>query len=248
MKIVLTNDDGIHAQGLMELYNVFCSDHEVFVFAPDREQSACSNAITIRNSLDVIVHQEKPHWYSVSGFPADCVSVALHGDITGPVDCVVSGINHGINAGDDIYFSGTVAGARTAYIFGTSALAVSLDSFHRPSEYFRDAAEHVNQFLTRAFSFHKDELFFYNINYPNCSANKYTGSHYTHLGQRKYIDTYDVTHLSEGHRQMNLQGTAVTVDDPDSDITVVSNGGVSITPLMTDTTDYTMLERLRDDN
>jgi len=145
MKILLTNDDGIHAEGLQILKQILSQEHEVYIIAPDIERSACSNIFTMRNEL--LLTRIGDNSYSVSGYPADCVSIAIHSDIIPEIDLVISGINHGPNLGDDIHFSGTVAGARTAIIFGKPAIAVSLDSYHAPSPFLEEAACFIKQYI-----------------------------------------------------------------------------------------------------
>ncbi len=114
MKILLSNDDGINAEGINILFNYLSEKFDVYMFAPEVEKSACSNAITIRNDFDV--KKLADNKYSVAGYPADCVNIGIHGKFIPEVDVVVSGINHGPNMGGDIYYSGTVAAARTGYI------------------------------------------------------------------------------------------------------------------------------------
>src|SRR5208337_1483348 len=133
MRILLTNDDGVNAEGILTLFRVLSQFHDTYIIAPDRERSACSNIFTMRE--EVKVQRIDRNIFSINGYPADCVSLGLHSDLIPGIDLVISGINHGPNLGDDIHFSGTVAGARTAFIFGKPAIAVSIDSFHAPSPY-----------------------------------------------------------------------------------------------------------------
>ena len=127
MKIILTNDDGIEALGINSLFETLSKKHEVYMIAPDRQRSACSNAITIHDTVKL--KKTDTRKYSLSGFPADCVNFGLCSGIFPEPDLVISGINHGPNMGDDIYFSGTVAGARAGYIHFRSAIAASYESF-----------------------------------------------------------------------------------------------------------------------
>jgi 5'-nucleotidase len=242
LKILLTNDDGVEAKGLLDLYNVLHEEHDVYVIAPDGERSACSNAISIRNSINVKKHSIK-NWYSLSGYPGDCVSVGINSELIGHIDCVISGINHGLNVGDDIHFSGTVAGARTAFIFNTSSIAVSLNSFHKPSEYFTDAAQFVMKFISSPVVKGHDR-FFYNINFPDRPAEEYSSVEYTKIGHRKYKDYYSIENISNEEMMLHMEGIPMEEDNVSSDVTVVQSGGVSITPLTIDATDYSTLESL----
>ncbi len=241
MKILLTNDDGINADGLIELNNVLSKYHETYIIAPDRERSACSNIFTIRDEIEVKKIDERT--FSISGYPADCVSIALHSDIVPDVDLVISGINHGPNLGDDVHFSGTVAGARTAYIFGKPAIAFSINSFHKPSDFFVEASEFINNFINN----HKFENnFFYNINYPDISSDKICGIKYTHLSKRYYRDSYHKKVLENGEGfGVTLQGEIETEKSAGSDSAEMERGFISVTPLAIDSTDYTLLKAMQ---
>ena len=136
MKILLTNDDGFSAAGINILFDILSETHNVYMVAPLREKSACSNAITVRDSIPL--RKLAPGTFAADAFTADCVNIGINGDILPDIDLVISGINHGPNLGDDIHFSGTVAGARSAVIFGKPGIAVSLDCYDQ-SDYFGDA-------------------------------------------------------------------------------------------------------------
>ena len=122
MKILLTNDDGIEAEGLQCLYDVLTKTAECFVVAPDQGRSCCSHGVTTHTSLQVVARMRNQ--WTVSGTPADCVRVGLLWLDLKP-DLVVSGINHGGNLGVDILYSGTAAGAREASLLGVPAIAIS---------------------------------------------------------------------------------------------------------------------------
>jgi 5'-nucleotidase len=242
MKLLLTNDDGINAEGLISLEKVLSREHEVYVMAPSGEQSACSNAITVRRPLTVQAREDDRH-YQVDGYPADCVNIGIQGDVIPEIDIVVSGINHGLNIGDDIFFSGTVAGARTAYIFGVSGVAVSLDSYHAPSRHFDDAAEFVLSFI-KEYCRDRDNPFLYNINFPDVPASEYLFVEFTRIGRRKYVDSYLRSDRENGDITMTLDGTPISIHSQGTDVTVIEKGGVSITPMMVDCTDYSSLDTL----
>lgn len=128
MRILVTNDDGIYSPGLWALAEAASQFGEVFVAAPDTEQSAAGHAITIAHPVRAYPHPSlhAPHFpaYRVRGTPADCVALGLH--LFGPVDLVLSGVNLGSNLGHEIWHSGTVAAAKQGYLFGLSAAAFSV--------------------------------------------------------------------------------------------------------------------------
>ncbi len=237
MKILITNDDGINAEGLVILNRVLSRYHETYVIAPDRERSACSNIFTMREELRVTKTGEKT--FSVNGYPADCVSLGIHSDLIPEVDLVISGINHGPNLGDDIHFSGTVAGARTAFIFGKPGIAFSIDSFHKASPNMPDASEFLAEFLKNN-PVKKD--MFLNINYPDISKTEISGIKYTFLSKRYYRDTYVKRETGINEMMVSLNGTIDTEYREWSDDDAVKRGYISITPMTIDATDYSKIK------
>ncbi len=242
MNILLTNDDGINAEGLNSLYEVLSKYYNTCIIAPDREVSACSNAFTIHSALRVkkLEHNK----FAVSGYPADCVSIALHSDLCFDPDIIVSGINHGSNIGDDLFFSGTVAGARSGFIFGRTGIAVSIDSYHMPSKYFYDAAEFIHSFIEDNRKEIERKALFFNINYPELPADQIRGVKYTFTGKRIYKDSYSITCCGNDEMIMNLEGEMGSIPEKGSDITELTEGYISVTPLTIDCTDFSYLENI----
>lgn len=237
MKILLTNDDGINAEGLQSLYKQLSAKHETYIIAPDRERSACSNIFTMRDRI--MINKTSANIYSINGYPADCVSLGLHSGLIPEVDLVISGINHGPNLGDDVHFSGTVAGARTAVIFGKPGIAVSANTNHVPSVYFDQMGDYILKFLDTHFPFSGEYL---NINYPDLPVEQVKGTMYTCLSKRFYIDTYRLMEqVSDTEFTMLLDGKIDTRHDPDTDADALNKGFISITPLTINTTDYSSL-------
>ena len=246
MKILLTNDDGIEAKGINVLFKVLSEKHIVYLIAPDSERSACSNAITIRRDMNL--KKKDDHRFSVSGFPADCINLGLNGDIIPEVDIVVSGINHGPNLGDDIFFSGTVAGARTAYIFGKTGISVSIDSYHKPSDYFIDASNFVLEFIESIQHDILENPMLFNLNYPDLDKSKVKGIKYTSIGKRIYNDKFEKSYDNPDHVVLKTHGTIGQIVIPGSDVTELKKGYISITPLNLDCTDYTYLKKKANQN
>lgn len=241
MRILLTNDDGIHAEGLTSLYTVLSKKHTVYVIAPDSEKSACSNAITVRTEIHL--EQLDEFRYSASAYPADCVNIGLNSKIIPEVDLVISGINHGPNVGDDIFFSGTVAGARTAYIFGKTGIALSVDSYHKVSQYFDDASEFAMNFIDDIIKdiAYKPHLF--NINYPDRPKEKIKGVRYTFHGKRIYNDSFLKTRVESNSMKIEVSGNINSVDIDGSDAKMLHKGYISITPMILECTDMSYLKK-----
>lgn len=237
MRILLTNDDGINAEGIQSLYYKLSLKHETYIIAPDRERSACSNIFTMRDAIKISKTHENR--FSINGYPADCVSLALHSGLIPEVDLVVSGINHGPNLGDDVHFSGTVAAARTAVIFGKPGIAISANTLHRPSVYFDQMSDFLLEFIENNFPFAGQYL---NINYPDLPEERIKGIRYTFLSKRFYRDSYTTREQhSENEFTMMLNGNIETRHDTDSDSDALNNGLISITPMTIDSTDYSSL-------
>jgi 5'-nucleotidase len=239
MVILLTNDDGYSADGIKTLFSVLSASHEVYMIAPASERSACSNAVTMRDFLEMKKISERE--YSLSGFPADCVNAALHGTFLPEIDIVVSGINHGPNLGDDIHYSGTVAGARTSFINGKTGIAVSLCG-QLSRNRFTDCAQFILDFITaneKALTL-KPRLI--NINYPDCNKDSIKGSGFCFLDKRHYIDRFIVTPVDAVTQRIKLEGIVTSDRIKGSDFDLISDNVIAITPLMIDATDYNFLK------
>lgn len=239
MNILLTNDDGISAPGLSSLCTALSDSFQVYTIAPDREMSACSSAISVFSPVKLKIKSDVK--YSLEGYPADCVNVGINGNFIPKIDLVVSGINHGPNVGNDVYFSGTVAAARVAYIFGITGIAVSLDC-KLTSDYFNDAADFVLNFIKEKKEKLLSKLHLFSINYPDLSKDEIRGVKYTKLGRREYIDTYNVIDEGADWKSVQMNGRIEPVELEGSDVTELRKGYISITPLSLDCTDYSFLD------
>src|SRR5919198_1793969 len=122
--LLLTNDDGAHAAGLQALVEALDDLGEVYVIAPEREQSACGHALTLHRPLRV--ERMRDRWFAVNGTPSDCVNLGVLGFLPEPPVLIVSGINHGSNLGDDVTYSGTVSAAMEGTLLGVPSIAISL--------------------------------------------------------------------------------------------------------------------------
>jgi 5'-nucleotidase len=235
MTILVTNDDGIGAEGLWVLVRELSNLAPVMVVAPDKEQSAIGTAVTLYRRLGI--HRvETPlpgvEAYSVAGTPSDCVIVGLSMLDGQRVGMVVSGINHGANLGDDVLISGTVAGALQGYLKGLHAVAVSIE---RAEHYFMDTAARLTGRLCRWIG--GDSLtgsVFLNVNVPNLPVEQVRGVKLTRLARGTHTDVAEAQD-DGGLRYYRLvrQRNGAVVDGW-TDIGVVERGNISITPLHTD--------------
>ncbi len=247
MNILLTNDDGVNAKGIIALFDVLSEKHNAFIIAPSDERSGSSNAMTFKNNFKIVTISK--NIFAMDAFPADCVNMGLRGNIIPKADIVISGINHGPNLGDDIYFSGTVGGARVACIYGVPAIAISMNRTG-DSEYFEDASKFLLNYIEKYYLYFNNKCLFLNINYPDLPENKILGVRYPSLGKRRYNDSYKV--LDKGDKEMNVQFNYGNImgpmKDETSDISELEKGYITITPLTLDCTDYEFLKSIPAEN
>lgn len=188
MNILISNDDGIHAQGIKQLVKAAENVGNITVIAPDRERSTCGHGLTVDSPLRVIEFDNRT--YACSGTPADCVLIGLgHFMKDKRPDLVISGINHGANLGQDHFYSGTVAAAREAAIRGIPGIAISLAVQSKDSQnYFDKAAEFIQKFLTHKLYMYIPYMHVLNVNVPNIEPEKIAGVKYAHGGFQKWTE------------------------------------------------------------
>ncbi len=231
MRLLLSNDDGIAADGLAALAAALAPLGSVYVVAPEHEQSAKSHALTLREPLRV--RSVGNNRWAVSGTPADCVYVALHHLLAEPPDIVVSGINHGANLGNDVHYSGTVAAAREACLHGRQAISVSLRRADAAGLPNWDTAAHVAARVVDAVSRHPlAALVHLNVNVPDIPLSDLRGIRATSLGERRYQPLVDARQDPRGVTYLWIGGPHIEFNgDPSSDGRAVDQGWASATPL-----------------
>jgi len=236
MHIMVTNDDGIHAPGILALAAALGELGEVTVVAPDRERSAAGHSLTLHSPLRVFPLRDG--FFAVDGTPTDCVNMGIHRLLPFRPDLVVSGINHGANLGDDITYSGTVAAAMEATLMGIPAMAVSLATFD-PSEHFQAAAAVAVRIARQITHNGLPADTFLNVNVPNCPADQMKAPLVTRQGRRSFVGT--VVHKTDPRGRTYYW---IGSDEPDfndykgTDFHAINRGHVSITPLHLDLTNY----------
>jgi len=235
MKILVTNDDGILAEGLWLLAKELSIFSDVVVAAPDREQSAIGTAVTLTQPLRV--QRIKPlvpgiEAYSVQGTPGDSVILALEKLARDQVGVVVSGVNQGLNVGNDVLISGTVAAALQGYLRGLSAIALSLSLAGSENGYL-DAAAHVGSLLVKKIrSGHLLTPLLLNVNVPDRHLADIKGVMITRLAKESHIDTVEEGHDGKhNYYWLKRKRTPDRVHPKMTDIWAVDHGYVSITPL-----------------
>jgi 5'-nucleotidase len=237
--ILVTNDDGVHADGIRALAGALDLLGEVHVVAPDREVSACSQSLTLKHPLRAQKIEDRVH--AVDGTPADCVNLAIVKLLPTRPSLVIAGINNGPNMGEDVFYSGTVGGAREGSFFGIPSVAISLaargeDDFSHAAAFARKIAGMV---LERGLPPHT----LLNVNVPGGEPR---GAVITVQGKRQHE-----THVLEGVDPRSRPYYWIEevqdrwISDDLSDVHAVRGGLVSVTPLHTDTTHHAVLTALR---
>ncbi|OOF55060.1 5'/3'-nucleotidase SurE [Rodentibacter genomosp. 2] len=241
MRILLSNDDGFHAEGIQVLAAELRKFADVVIVAPDRNRSAASSALTLVEPLRPR-HLDNGD-YCLNGTPADCVHLALNGFLSGQVDLVVSGINAGCNMGDDTIYSGTVAAALEGRHLGLPSIAVSLDG----RQHYETAARVVADLIPKLHSQLLNSREIININVPDLPYDALKGYKVCYLGYR--------TSAAEVIKQEDPRGETIYWIGPaglpeneqeGTDFHAVKNGYVSITPIQADMTAHHSIQALQD--
>jgi 5'-nucleotidase len=241
MKILISNDDGYLAPGIIALADALAPIADITVVAPDSNRSGCSNSLSLDRPLSV--HRAENGFYFVNGTPTDCVHIALTGILSSRPDLIVSGINQGQNMGDDTLYSGTVAAATEGFLFGIPAIAFS--QVDHGWAHLDSAAKFAKDIVLRRF----DTLqtpYLLNVNIPNLPHALIKGIAATRLGKR---------HESEGViKSRDPQGRGIFWIGPSgaakdagegTDFHATADGWVSITPLQIDLTHTAQLSALK---
>ncbi len=237
MKILISNDDGIMANGIRALTEALSADNEVYVIAPDRERSAAGHSLTLHTPLRVEElepkYGAKRNWVT-TGTPGDCVKIGLSAilDENEKPDLVISGINHGPNLGADILYSGTVSCAMEGAMLGYPSIAVSLASMSYEPEYFTFAANFVSKFLAKIKEIEFPKKTILNINVPALPPDDILGVAITKLGTKMFTDTYDKRVDPRGKVYYWMAGELIKHDEnDDTDINAIRWNRISITPV-----------------
>lgn len=248
MRILVANDDGIHARGIRALIARLTALGEVWVCAPDREQSATSHAISLHVPLRVRKVAERE--FAVSGTPTDAVYLGLHHLLPAPPDVVVSGINHGPNLGNDVIYSGTVSAAMEAAMFGFKAVAVSLCLGENAGEAqdlnFETAAEFTARLVSAIAKKRLPRGVLLNVNVPNVALAQVRGMKVCRLGFNNWAEKVQERLDPRGRPYYWIGGTRQGHDDiADSDVNAIGEKLVAVTPIHYDLTDYRSLAAAR---
>ncbi len=245
MKILISNDDGYQAPGIVALHDALREVADVEVIAPEHNNSAKSNALTLAAPL--YVHRAHNGFRYVTGTPADCVHIALKGLLDYRPDLVVSGINNGANMGDDTIYSGTVGAAMEAYLFGIPAIAFS--QTEKGWAHVDAAAQAARRLVERIQRerMHEQPAWLLNVNIPNLPAESLKPIKICRLGRRHAAEKVITQQSPRGETMYWIAGAGGAKDSGEgTDFHATAAGHVAVTPLQIDLTDHASLGEWRE--
>lgn len=244
MRILLSNDDGIQSPGLHALVKALKGWGEIWIVAPDREQSAVGHAITLSDPIRLFPWEIEgaDHTWAISGFPADCVKLALTELMPARPDLVISGINRGENTGISVIYSGTVSAATEGTINDIPSIAVSLASF--TSLRFDGAAKIARQVAELVLERGLPPDTFLNVNVPALPVSDVKGIRVIRQGRARFQETFLKRADPRGRTYYWMDGDKVPLTETETDGTALREGYVTITPIRLDFTHYEYMKEL----
>lgn len=243
INILLSNDDGVDAPGIISLAEELSLQNTVTVVAPHKNRSGSSSALTLDRPIRCV--ERDNGFYSVTGTPCDCVHLGSHRIMQQKPDIVIAGINRGANLGDDVLYSGTVAAAMEGRSMGFPAIAISLAS--KECIHYSSAAKIMNRLLNRLRDFSLQSNIILNVNVPDLPIEEIKGYRLTRLGCRHRADTIVPAEDPRGQTVYWLGPPSEPQDIGEgTDFDAVSQGFVSITPLVVDLTAFNSFESVKD--
>jgi 5'-nucleotidase len=250
MRILVTNDDGVDADGLFALKEALAREHDVTVVAPERQKSAAGHAITLHKPLRLIpvkLRDGSPAFAS-NGTPSDCATLGVIEAMGGDVDLVVSGINRGPNLGWDVHYSGTVSAAIEASVMGAPAIAISVTSWDAEIDW-STAANFALDLSRILLANPLPPNTILNVNVPDIPASEVRGVAVTTQGRRQYVDRIEKRHDPLGRPYFWLGGSLADEAanaEPGTDVRAIADNMISVTPIHLDMTAYGLLPALKD--
>lgn len=242
--ILVSNDDGVHAEGLRALGRKLKALGRVVVVAPDQQRSAASHSITLHRPLRI--RKLSRDIFAIDGTPTDCINLGINEILKERPDLIVSGINSGPNLGDDIHYSGTVSAAMEGGILGVPSIAISMVAGARDVVIYKPASEFCVKLARKVLKDGLPKGVILNVNVPSVPASNLRGYAFTKQGKRNYGDIIVEKIDPRGKRYFWIGGDEEGFDDiRGSDCNVVAEGKISITPIRVNLTDSAALKRLK---
>lgn len=250
MKILISNDDGIAANGIRCLAQTLGYEHDVYVIAPDRERSAAGHSLTLHTPIrveEVEAYNNVKRAWVTTGTPGDCVKIGINAILSKEEqpDIVISGINHGPNLGADILYSGTVSCAMEGAMLGIPSIAMSLASLKFEEENFKLASEFISSLIPKLSKYNFPKKSILNINIPALEKEDISGIAITELGGRMFTDSYEKRVDPRGKIYYWMAGELISEPvDAKTDIAAVKNNKISITPVTYEMTNEKTISNL----
>ncbi|AJY47145.1 5'/3'-nucleotidase SurE [Martelella endophytica] len=246
MRILLTNDDGIHGPGLEMLQSLAAQlSGDVWTVAPETDQSGLAHSLTLSEPLRLRQYGEKQ--YALRGTPTDCVIMAVREVLPGPPDLILSGINSGANMADDVTYSGTIAAAIEGTLQGVRSIALSQEGIYENGRSFpwEVGERHAVALLKKLMTLELPKGTFLNVNFPACAPEAVKGTRVTTQGKLESGLTVEKRADGRGLPYYWLGFRERLADfDADSDLEAVHDNYISVTPLKLDLTDYAVRDRI----
>lgn len=248
MNILITNDDGINAPGIISLAKEVSKEHNVIIVAPREQKSASSHSISIHNPIKIkeeSIDGLSCKAYSVVGTPADCTQVGLS-LLEDNIDIVISGINKGPNVGTDILYSGTVSAAIEGAIYGVPSIAVSMDvDYEKDDEDYSKAVKWLMKILNIAKKSYLKNDVVLNLNIPNLKYEDMKGIKVCKIGKSTYSTEYTLLENNNEDKTYVTKGIRNDIEKDETDLYYLSKGYVTLTPLHFDFTNFNILDNVK---
>lgn len=249
MNILITNDDGINAPGIISLAKEISKEHNVIIVAPREQRSASSHSITLHKPIRIkeeFIEGLNCKAYSVVGTPADCTQVGV-AFLEEKIDIVISGINYGLNIGIDILYSGTVSAAIEGAIYGIPSIAVSMDlSKDNKEENYSKAISWVMKVLNIAKEKYLKNDVVLNLNIPDLNAQEAKGIKVCKIGKTTYKNDYILLESNNDDNAYKIKGTRNDIEKDETDLYYLSQGYITLTPLHFDFTNFDILDEVEE--
>jgi 5'-nucleotidase len=248
MNILITNDDGINAPGILALAKEVSKEHQVIIVAPREQKSASSHSISIHNPIKIreeFIDELNCKAYSVMGTPADCTQVGIS-FLSDNIDLVISGINKGTNLGIEILYSGTVSAAIEGAIYGIPSIAISMDvDYERNDEDYSKAVKWLMKILNIAKESYLKSDIVLNLNIPNLNEKNIKGIKVCKVGKSTYKTEYILLESSDKDKTYKTKGIRNKIEEEETDLYFLSQGYVTLTPLHFDFTNFNILDKVK---
>ncbi|GIV29172.1 MAG: 5'-nucleotidase SurE [Bacteroidia bacterium] len=248
--ILITNDDGINAPGILYLSKIARDYGEIAVIAPDKPQSGSGHAITIHTTLRIqpsFIHQAKTE-YSINGTPVDCVKLAVNKILPQKPDLILSGINHGSNSSINVIYSGTMSAAIEGYLEGIPSVGFSLCNYSIEAD-FSPSEKYIRQIIEWMLDKNKNELICLNVNIPDLPAEHIRGIKICRQAKGNWVEEFEerLDPYNRPYYWMTGKFTNFEPSAQDTDEWALANGYVSVVPVQTDLTCYKSIDKMKKD-